>query len=74
VTPADLGRAVLAAARAVFAERDLDHALLPESLGVERPRNPDHGDYASTVAMQLAKKAGANPRELATAIAGKLAE
>ena len=74
MTPADLGRAVLAAARAVFSERDLDHALLPESLAVERPRNPEHGDYASTVAMQLAKKVGTNPRDLATAISAKLAE
>jgi arginyl-tRNA synthetase len=74
VTPADLGRAVLAAARAVFDERDLDHALLPESVSVERPRNPEHGDYASTIAMQLAKKVGTNPRDLATAISGKLAE
>jgi arginyl-tRNA synthetase len=74
VTPAELGAAVLAAARAVFDERDLDHAVLPESVGVERPRNPEHGDYASTIAMQLAKKVGTNPRELAAAIAGKLAE
>jgi arginyl-tRNA synthetase len=74
VTPADLAGAVLAAARAVFAERDLDASLLPATLGVERPRNPEHGDYASTVAMQLAKKAGTNPRELAQAIATKLGE
>ncbi|EUA87116.1 arginine--tRNA ligase [Mycobacterium ulcerans str. Harvey] len=32
---------------------------------MERPRNPEHGDYASNVALQLAKKVGANPRELA---------
>jgi arginyl-tRNA synthetase len=74
VTPADLASSVLAAARAAFGERDLDRSLLPETVGVERPRNPEHGDYASTIAMQLAKKAGANPRDLAQAIAGKLAE
>src|SRR5690606_15784621 len=68
----DLAGAVLGAARAVFAERDLDPALLPETLGVERPRNPEHGDYASTIALQLAKKAGTNPRDLAQAIAGQL--
>ncbi|MFD4181614.1 arginine--tRNA ligase, partial [Rhodococcus sp. NPDC058514] len=36
------------------------------------PRNPEHGDYASNVAMQVGKKAGANPRELATWLAEAL--
>jgi len=74
VTPADLAAAVLTAARSVFVERDLDPSLLPETVGVERPRNPEHGDYASTIAMQLAKKAGTNPRDLAEAVAAKLAD
>jgi arginyl-tRNA synthetase len=39
---------------------------------MERPRNPEHGDYASTMAMQLAKKAGIPPRELAAALAEEL--
>jgi arginyl-tRNA synthetase len=73
VTPADLAEAVLSAARAVFAQRGLDQSLLPESTGVERPRNPEHGDYASTLALQLAKRAGVPPRELATALADRLA-
>nr|WP_240943094.1 arginine--tRNA ligase [Planosporangium thailandense] len=53
-------------------ERGLDASVLPGSTSVERPRNPEHGDYASTLALQVAKKVGANPRELATAIAGQL--
>ncbi len=65
---------MLAAARAVFAERDLDPGLLPESVSVERPRVPEHGDYASTIALQLGKKAGTNSRDLAAAIAEKLGE
>ena len=39
---------------------------------MERPRNPEHGDYASTLALQLGKKVGRPPRELAGAIADKL--
>jgi arginyl-tRNA synthetase len=74
VTPADLAAVVLIAARSVFDERGLDSALLPESTSVERPRYPEHGDYASTIAMQLAKKAGVPPRELAVAVADKLAQ
>jgi arginyl-tRNA synthetase len=41
---------------------------------VERPRNPEHGDYATNLALQVGKKVGADPREfagwLATALAG----
>ncbi|MDT5028216.1 MAG: arginyl-tRNA synthetase [Micromonosporaceae bacterium] len=73
MTPDDLAAIVQVAARSVFDERGLDCALLPESTSVERPRNPEHGDYASTIAMQLAKKAGVPPRELAVALADKLA-
>ncbi|AZQ77121.1 MULTISPECIES: arginine--tRNA ligase [Flaviflexus] len=40
---------------------------------VERPRNRDHGDWATNVAMQLAKKAGTNPRDLGTIVAERLA-
>ncbi len=72
MTPADLAAAVLAAARSVFTERELDLALLPESTSVERPRNPEHGDYASTIALQLAKRAGVPPRELAAGLAESL--
>ena len=32
---------------------------------MERPKNREHGDWATNVAMQLAKKAGMNPREFA---------
>lgn len=40
---------------------------------VERPRNPEHGDYATNIAMQLAKRAGTNPRQLGTWLAEALA-
>ena len=41
---------------------------------MERPRNPEHGDYATNLALQVAKKAGVNPRDLATWLAEALAE
>lgn len=40
---------------------------------VERTRDPEHGDFASNVAMRLAKAARSNPRELAAKIVEKLA-
>ncbi|MCV7355937.1 arginine--tRNA ligase [Mycolicibacterium fluoranthenivorans] len=65
MTPADLAALLKTTAAAVLAEHGLDTAALPETVTVERPRNPEHGDYATNVALQLAKKVGANPRELA---------
>ena len=35
---------------------------------LERPRQADHGDFASSIALQLAKSAGRNPRQLAQQI------
>jgi arginyl-tRNA synthetase len=72
VTPAQLADTVLAAATAALAERHLDPSVLPSTVSVERPRSPDHGDYASTVALQAAGRAGLPPRELAEAIAARL--
>lgn len=40
---------------------------VPEIL-VERPKNPEHGDLSSNVAMQLSKKLRRNPREIAQAL------
>lgn len=65
MTPAALAELIHATAADVLAERGLDAAVLPAAVTVERPRNPDHGDYATNVAMQSAKKAGVAPRELA---------
>lgn len=65
MTPADLAELLKITATAVLAEHGLDVSALPETVTMERPRNPEHGDYASNLALQLAKKVGANPRELA---------
>lgn len=39
---------------------------------IERTRDPSHGDFASNVAMRLAKPARKRPRELAERIVGKI--
>ncbi|HBS73374.1 MAG TPA: arginine--tRNA ligase, partial [Microbacterium sp.] len=41
---------------------------------LERPRNRDHGDWASNAALKLAKRFGMPPRDLAAAIAERLRE
>ncbi|MEV6428940.1 arginine--tRNA ligase [Nocardia sp. NPDC051463] len=73
MTPADLADLLRATAAKVLVERGLDPAVLPDAVSVERPRNPEHGDYATNVAMQVGKRAGTNPRELAAWLAAALA-
>ncbi|WP_439938903.1 arginine--tRNA ligase [Nocardia sp. N13] len=45
---------------------------VPTQVTVERPRQKGHGDYATNVALQLAKKAGTNPRAFADLVAERL--
>nr|WP_313774386.1 arginine--tRNA ligase [Mycobacterium sp.] len=74
MTPADLAALLKATAAAVLAEHSLDTSALPDTITVERPRNPEHGDYATNVALQLGKKVGVNPRELAGWLATALTD
>ncbi|MEO3761352.1 arginine--tRNA ligase [Mycobacterium sp. B14F4] len=74
MTPADLADLLKTTAAAVLAEHGLDASALPATVTVERPRNPDHGDYATNLALQVGKKVGANPRELAGWLAAALVD
>jgi arginyl-tRNA synthetase len=47
---------------------------VPGEIAVERPKNPEHGDYAANIALRLAKAAGRPAREVAEAIAARLRE
>jgi arginyl-tRNA synthetase len=73
VTPALLAELLRDVASDALARRGLDIAALPDDLGVERPRNPEHGDYATNVALRIAKKVGVPPRELAGWLTEELA-
>src|SRR5690242_7916196 len=56
--------------------RDAVHKAFPEAadlaVDLERPKNPAHGDFATNVALQLAKRVGRKPREAAEAIVAAL--
>jgi arginyl-tRNA synthetase len=76
VNPAQLSAAIQAALVAALADMtDLPDgpitAQTPDVV-VERPRNREHGDYATSVALKLAKQLGRKPRDIAQAIADKL--
>ena len=74
VTPAELADAVTLAVRAAVdaGELSADVTSGPVEVKVERPRNKDHGDYATSVAMIIAKAAGTSPRDVAEVLRRRL--
>ncbi len=74
MTPDQLADATRTAVLAAVADGALalDATAVPDEITVERPRNPEHGDYATNVALQLAKAAGVAPRVVAEAVAQRL--
>ncbi|QIK75900.1 arginine--tRNA ligase [Nocardioides piscis] len=75
MTPEDLSRIIVDTLAALQAEGALSLADgLPSTVTVERPRQKGHGDYATNVALQLAKKAGSNPRAFAELVAARLGD
>lgn len=73
MTPEALARAVRQCLLDAVAAGDLT-VEVPDDVRVERPRNREHGDWATNVAMQLGKRAGIPPRQLAGVIAARLVE
>ena len=65
--PAQLVDAVRQALQAAVAAGELTVAV-PDEITLDRPRSRDHGDYATPVALKLAKIAGRPPREIAAVI------
>ena len=73
MTPAELSTAVLDAVRASVGAGDLA-VPVPDTAVVERPKSREHGDYATNVALRLAKPAGRPPRQVAELLAVRLRE
>ncbi|CAH0260595.1 arginine--tRNA ligase [Microbacterium sp. Bi128] len=72
--PAALSAALLAviAPLAEARREGSSSGLTAADLPLERPKNRDHGDWASNAALKLSKVVGANPREFAAEIAAGL--
>ena len=71
MTPEELSAVIQAALRAIVERGDLT-VDVPDDIVVERPRQSGHGDFATNIAMRLAKPAGKPPRDVAAAIAAEL--
>jgi arginyl-tRNA synthetase len=68
-----LAAAIQALVAAAIERGDLAGSA-PDTIVLERPKNRDHGDYATSIALQLAKPSGKNPREVATILQGAISE
>jgi arginyl-tRNA synthetase len=66
-----LAAAISAAIGAAIERGDLV-GTIPVTIPLERPKNRDHGDYATSVALQLAKPAGKSPRAVAELLQASL--
>ncbi|MDO5034937.1 MAG: arginine--tRNA ligase [Actinomycetaceae bacterium] len=75
MTPKDLEKLIHEVLTGSVSEGAVELAAedIPEEVTVERPRSREHGDWATNIAMRLAKKAGMNPRQLAQILADRLA-
>ncbi|MGG2458712.1 ArgS-related anticodon-binding protein NrtL [Streptomyces sp. RGM 3693] len=71
MTPAELSRTVLRSVRGAVEERELS-VPVPARIVVQPPPRPGCGDYASNVALQLAKQAGRPAREVAEILRRRL--
>jgi arginyl-tRNA synthetase len=66
-----LAAAISSAIGAAIERGDLV-GTIPVAIPLERPKNRDHGDYATSVALQLAKPAGMSPRAVAELLQSSL--
>ena len=75
MNPASLSAALLTIVRSALEARGAsDTSIELADVALDRPKNRDHGDWASNIAMKLAKRLDVNPRELATELATHIAE
>lgn len=79
MTPADLSHALFDLVTSLVERRraagsEVELALTADQIVLERPKLREHGDWASSIALRIAKPLGANPREVATELAAGLAE
>lgn len=76
MNPESLSRAIADVVRRLVGTRDESVAaeIDDSTVALERPKNRDHGDWATSIALKLSKRIGLNPREFAEELTAALAE
>ena len=72
MTPAELAVAIRGILEQMQADGSLAAAELPSEIVVERPKNREHGDWATNAAMQLSSIFGLTPRAFAELLAPRI--
>ncbi|GAA2243985.1 arginine--tRNA ligase [Rarobacter faecitabidus] len=74
MTPEELSRAVRDALQAALAALSdtVDAESLPERIQLQRPKQREHGDWSTNIALQLGRRVGLAPRAIADEIAAQL--
>lgn len=67
MTPQELAKHIRSAVLSAISTNSINLSTVdvPAEIVVERPKNPEHGDWATNVALQISKKAALNPRAAA---------
>lgn len=67
MTPEELSTAITSCLHDAISAGDITvpESAVPDQVRVERPKNREHGDWATNIALQLAKPAGVPPRQIA---------
>lgn len=75
MTPTSLSALIVAALRAAAIRGEiggLTSADIPDGVSIDRPKNREHGDFATNIALVLTKPAGIPPRKIAELLAAAL--
>ncbi|NOY12490.1 MAG: arginine--tRNA ligase [Deltaproteobacteria bacterium] len=67
-----LRQAIKTALQQCYDNGSLSSGEIPQEIQLEVPKNPDHGDFASNLAMTMAKAERKAPRQIATALVAAL--
>ena len=73
MTPEELSKTIKKSLESLISAKKIAVSDIPE-IKIERPKNKDHGDYASNIALMVAKPAGVNPREVAQLLVDELSK
>jgi arginyl-tRNA synthetase len=70
MNPDALSTAIAEATRTVIGARDetIAASIVDSDVALERPKNRDHGDWATSIALKVAKRVDMNPRDVAQAL------
>jgi len=73
MTPEELSKTIKKSLESLISAKKITVNDIPE-IKIERPKSKDHGDYASNIALMVAKPAGVNPREVAQLLVDELSK